>query len=101
MASVTDERHIRFSLGAVGPNEALVTTAEMDTALELYPDWRLAAAFIADSLAARAISDPSSFSIPSEMSVSWPDRSKSWRETAKTLRKEVQAEQLAEGPVGL
>lgn len=101
MVSVIDERNIRFSLGAVGANVGLITEEEMDAALEMYPDWRLATAWIADSLAVRAINQPTSFSVPDAMSISWGDRASVWRQTARTLRQEVVLEQASAGPVGL
>lgn len=94
--------NIRFTLGATGDNAGLVLDDEIDNALSLYSEWRLAAAFIADSLAARAINDPSSFAAPGDLSVSWGDRAKAWMNIAKRLREEVrEATDQAQGPIGI
>lgn len=82
--------NIRYILGAVGGFATIVSDDEIRFAMETYPsDWRLAAAFMADSLASRAITDPSSFSLTSVMSVSWANRAEEWRKLAVSLRSEA------------
>jgi hypothetical protein len=97
----TDSENIRFILGAFGDNEALLDETEIQHALLIYPDsWRLAAAHIADSLASRALNNPTSFTLTGLMQVSWADRAKSWSNIAKSLRAEVAAAEEAEGVLG-
>lgn len=98
MSSLSPEQQIRRILGAVGEYESLIAESEIDEAIASYPtDWRLAAAFIADGLAARAIHDPKSFGLDGVMTVSWGDRAKLWMETAARLRKAVQDDQSNTG----
>ncbi|MDQ3540263.1 MAG: hypothetical protein M3440_06200, partial [Chloroflexota bacterium] len=61
-------------------------------ALTLYADRRLAAAWLADQLAARAINQPTSFTATGDLSVSWADRAKGWERLAIRLRQQVAAE---------
>lgn len=88
----SDAERIRYILGAVGDLEAVLTEDEIANALLLYPDWRLAGAYIAESLASRAINDPNSFSLTGLLSVSWGDRAKLWQAQAKQLRADYKAE---------
>jgi hypothetical protein len=97
----TDSENIRFILGAFGDNEALLDETEIQHALLLYPDsWRLAAAHIADSLASRALNNPTSFTLTGLMQVSWADRARSWANIAKSLRAEVAASEAVDGILG-
>ncbi len=99
----TTEENIRFILGATGANSTLLTALEIDHAMVLYPtNWRLAAAFIAEALAARAINDPTSFALAGTLNVSWADRAKTWKSIANSLRDEA-AYDISQGlePMGL
>lgn len=97
----SDSERIRYILGAVGALESVLTDAEIDDALALYEDWRLAGAYIADSLASRAINDPNSFTLTGTLSVSWGDRAKMWQSQAKTLRDDYRASETQEVAMGL
>jgi hypothetical protein len=48
-------------------------------------DWRLAAAALSRSLAARAINRPSSFTAVGDLTVSWSDRANAWLRLATAL----------------
>lgn len=48
-------------------------------------DWRLAAAALARSLAARAINRPGSFTSVGDLTVSWNDRASAWLRLATAL----------------
>lgn len=97
-----DATLIRFALGASGDNAGLLDDAEIELALDTYEDWRLAAATIAEALAARAINDPASFALTGVMAVSWADRAKSWMSIARSLREEaLRLEQQSVAPVGM
>ena len=97
-----DATLIRFTLGATGTNAGLLSDDEVTTATQLYTDWRLAAASLAEQLAAKAINNPSSFGLTGTMQVSWTDRAKSWMAIAKNLREEAaRLDTVASGPVGM
>lgn len=99
----TTEDHIRYTLGATGENAALLTTLEVQRAISLFPDeWRLAAALLAEQLAAQAVNDPNSFGLTGSISIAWGDRARVWMDIAKSLRKEVAAAQvIADEPSGI
>lgn len=61
-------------------------------ALTLYVDRRLATAWLADRLAARAINQPTSFTAVGDMAVGWADRAKGWERLAVRLRQQVALE---------
>lgn len=82
----TDSERMQFLLGDVDRVTPFLTDQEYADALAFYPDWRLATAYLADSLASRAINSPTSFSATGDMSVSWTDRARAWRLLAKSLR---------------
>lgn len=84
------QEQIRFVLGATGDLAGIITDEEIDFALVSYPsDWRLAAAYLATNLAARAMNDPGSFTLTGTMSISWPDRAAAWRSIAWNLKQEA------------
>lgn len=84
------EEQIRFTLGATEDFASVVSEEEIAFALASYPsDWRLAAAYLATNLAAKAMNDPESFTLTGTMSVSWPDRAAAWRSIAYNLRLEA------------
>ena len=58
-------------------------------------NWRLAAAGMARSLAARAINRPSSFTSSGDITVSWADRASSWLKVANALEA-AHAREMAE-----
>jgi hypothetical protein len=55
-------------------------------------DWRLAAAEVAEQLAAEYAQQPTSFTRQGTMSVSWAERVRTWLATASRLRSAVAAE---------
>lgn len=89
--SLTDPlTSVRYVLGLTGDMATLITDEEINAALAEYPnEWRFAAAFIATHLAAKALNDPTSFSLSSVMSISWPDQAAAWRSIAYNLRLEA------------
>ena len=99
MSSIPPETTIRYILGAIGALEGLVSEDEILDAILVYPtDWRLAAAFIADSLASRAINDPESFGLTGVMNVGWGDRAGGWSRLAARLRTQVAEESGTSAP---
>jgi hypothetical protein len=100
MSTIPPEETIRYILGATGSMAGLVTDQEITDALAVYPsDWRLAAAYIADSLSSRAINDPESFALTGVMNVGWGDRAASWSRLAAKLRTQV-AEEAGDNTIG-
>ena len=100
MSTIPPEESIRYILGAVGPLEGIISDEEITDALLVYPsDWRLAAAYIADSLASRAINDPESFGLTGVLTVSWGDRAAAWSRLSARLRTDV-AEDTASSQLG-
>jgi hypothetical protein len=101
----TDAENVRFVLGATGDNASLLTDTEIEHAIVLYPlSWRLAAAALAERLAALATQkrQPVSFSAAGEMSVSWADDAAKWQSIAKRLKEEhAQAIAYEAAPVGM
>lgn len=91
---------MRFSVGDINftdtePAGALRQDEEYDAILLLQGDWRLAAADMADSLAAQFAQSPDSFTATGDMSVSWKERVSTWLATARRLRTEVADEAAA------
>lgn len=70
-----------------------------DAVIVALGDWRLAAASLARSLAARAINDPTSFTAVGDMAVSWADRARSWLAIATALDAEAAADTSTVGTV--
>lgn len=85
----TNSERMQFLLGDVDRVNPFLTDQEYADALAFYPDWRLATAYLADSLASRAINSPTSFTATGDMSISWTDRARAWRSLAQSLRDEV------------
>lgn len=95
--------NIRYVLGLTGDMATLISDEEIILAIEEYPhEWRFAAAMIATHLAAKALNDPSSFSLSGVMSISWPDQAAAWRSIAYNLRLEAnQLEKKRFVPTGI
>lgn len=101
MSTPSIEQQIRYILGAYGDTASLLSEQEIADALVLYPqDWRLAAAYIAESLSNRAVNDPSSFTLAGVMTVSWASRGASWAATAKRLREAYAEDEANANPLG-
>ena len=102
---MSDAESIRFVLGATGENAGLLTDTEIDQAVVLYPQsWRLAAAALAERLAALAAQrrQPVSFTATGEMSVSWADDVAKWQSIAKRLKEEhASALEYEAQPIGM
>ena len=93
---------IRYALDLAGDNAVLVSDADIERYLGLYPsDWRLAAAALADVLSARALNRPQSFALTGKMSIDWGDRSKRWREIGAALRAQVAADDQRQASTGI
>lgn len=88
-------RRIRFRLNDTDPENPLISDEELATAMSNYPDWRLAAASLADMLALRERNRPTSFQVSGEFGIAWTDRAKMWSSIAAALRREVADEQRA------
>jgi hypothetical protein len=101
MSTIPPEESIRYILGAVGPLAGIISDEEITDALLVYPtDWRLAAAYVADSLASRAINDPESFGLTGVLTVSWGDRAAAWSRLSAQLRTQVAEDSVNNGSIG-
>jgi hypothetical protein len=85
--STADRDRARALLGDTDFDE-LLTDAHMDAVLTQY-GYTLGVAFLADELAVRFARQPGSVSLPSGLSVSWPDRVAAWVRLATRLRIEA------------
>lgn len=102
MDTATAIENIRFSLGLIGDSATLISDTEIERYITLYPaEWRLAAAALADALAARAINAPTSFGVPGRLTVSWASRAQLWLNVAKQLRLAVQQDDAAAASTGV
>lgn len=103
LPTTRDEARLRLGDTSGTPTTSPATEylpdATYNAVIEALTDWRLAAASLARSLAARAINQPSSFAAQGDMSVSWTDRAKRWLEIAAALEAEVSSESSTLGTV--
>lgn len=88
----SDLDRMRYALGDIDVTAPFDPDVAYLAKLALHVDWRLAAAAIARSLAARAISAPESFTAVGDMSISWSSRADKWLRIAGALEQAVAAE---------
>lgn len=93
----TDLDRMRDALGDVNVEAPFAPDETYLARLNEAGSWRIAAAAMARSFAARAINDPSSFTAVGDMSVSWNDRASAWLRIASALESEAARDTAAIG----
>lgn len=83
---------IRLMVGDIDTDNEIFPDETYESRIAEYSDWRLAAAWMAESVAVAIEQDISSFSAGGDLSVSWSDRTRSLRALAIRLRQEVAAD---------